>query len=156
MSEFADQVEYAARPVEMVWRLMVFDAPDRFGGMLKRFRFRPTKKNRSHWWRLFDPKQVGDRTHAQKCVPDIKNAGMALKWTEVVKREPRAEPQKRKARVLPQPNAQILSLEIAAENRIAQDALKLTREKRRQAEKLAQVEVYQNADRALRRARGEQ
>ncbi len=73
---------------DKMWRLMVFDVPDRFGGLLARHRFRPTQKNPNHWWRLFDPARPDARGKAEKVLADLKKAGLGSKWTKVDRLQP--------------------------------------------------------------------
>ncbi len=86
MNAFGEQVEYAAKPPPKVWRLMVWDVPDRFGGLLSRLGFRATKKNPAHWWRLFDPAAPADRPFAERCKAEILAAGLKGSWQEVEKK----------------------------------------------------------------------
>lgn len=83
MSDFGDQVEYAGKPLPTAWRLVVFDVPDRLGGLLSRHGFRPTKKNPAHWWRLFDPARPADKEFAERVRADVLAAGLKGKWARV-------------------------------------------------------------------------
>ena len=60
---------------------MIFDAPDRHGGLLERLGFRPTKKNPAHWWRTYNP--ATDREAAQYARQELLQAGLKGKWSEV-------------------------------------------------------------------------
>lgn len=86
MSDFGEAVEYAAAPAPKVWRLMVWDVPDRLGGLLSRLGFRPTKKNPDYWWRLFDPAAPADRMFAERGKAEILAAGLKGSWQQVEKR----------------------------------------------------------------------
>ncbi len=69
-----------------VWRLMVWSVPDRFGGLLARLGFRQTRKNRTHWWRLFDPAAPADKMFAERCKAELLAAGLKGSWQEVEKK----------------------------------------------------------------------
>lgn len=95
---------------EMVWRLMVWDVPDRLGGLLSRLGFRQTKKNAAHWWRIFDPSRPGDKAFAEKCKAELIDAGLKGSWSQVeaqttARSRPNPGPhQKKFARHAPTPN----------------------------------------------------
>lgn len=99
MSEFGDQVEYAARPghAPKAWRLMAFNVPERHVSLMTRHLFRPTKKNPAHWWRLFDPARRGDRDIAAAVLADFRTAAISSKWSEVDPL-PRRKPKKRRGK----------------------------------------------------------
>lgn len=65
------------------WRLMVWTVPDRLSALLERHGFRPTKKNPSNWWRLFDPTRPEDKIFAEQVRTDLMAAGLKGKWSEV-------------------------------------------------------------------------
>lgn len=146
---------------DSVWLLMVFNVPDRLGGLLARLRFRATKKNRAHWWRIFDP----DKEAAEKVKAKLVAAGLHGKWKPVpriagqkskpVRRLKRYGKPERQSKAPQHPDAAVTSVLIAQENRLGRDALKRAIERRRQAETAAQREVYRRADDALKRAKGE-
>jgi hypothetical protein len=147
-----------------VWLLFVFQVPDRHGGLLTRLGFRQTKKNRAHWWRRFDPANPYDKPAAEEVRVKLAAAGLVGKWKEVPAELPaisagakKSAKRKKRDRLVkqqtpPQVSAEILTLQVAKENRLARDALKLAIEKRRQAEKRAQREAYQRAEVSARRA----
>lgn len=88
---FGDDVEVAAKPVPPVWRLMVWDVPDRFGGLLARLGFHATKKNPDNWWRIFDPatpadKSFAERCRAERCRAEILALGLKGSWQQVERR----------------------------------------------------------------------
>lgn len=80
---FSDGVERAAQPAPKVWRLMVWDVHDCFGGVLSRLGFRQTKKNPKNWWRIFDPAAPADKTFAERCKAVILAAGLKGSWQQV-------------------------------------------------------------------------
>lgn len=82
-TEFGEAVELAAAPVPKVWRLMVWNVPDRLGGLLARLGFRATKKNPAHWWRMFDPAAPADKASAERCKAELQAAGLRGSWQEV-------------------------------------------------------------------------
>lgn len=83
---FGADVEYAATPLSNVWRLMVWDVPDRLGGLLSRHGFLPTKKNPKNWWRIFDPASPTDKALAARCKAELTAAGLKGSWQEVKKK----------------------------------------------------------------------
>lgn len=67
-----------------VSRLIVFDVPDRLGGLMERLRFRPTIKNPSHWYRLFNPALPGVHQEARRVLAHLNTAGLdRRKWAMV-------------------------------------------------------------------------
>ncbi len=72
------------------WRLMVWDVPDRLGGLLSRLSFKPTKKNPAHWWRLFDPGR--DKDVAERIRLELLAAGLRGSWQEMEEPKPKDRP----------------------------------------------------------------
>lgn len=81
VSDFGDQVDYAAKPPPKVWRLMIWDAPQNLAALLGRHGFRPTKKNKRNWWRIFDP--ANDREAAATIRIELRDAGLKGSWGQV-------------------------------------------------------------------------
>ena len=71
-----------------VWRLMVWDVPDRLSGLLARLGFRQTKKNPAHWWRVFNPELAADKPFAEKCRAELQAAGLKGSWSQVEPAKP--------------------------------------------------------------------
>lgn len=77
---------------------MLFDVPDRLGGLAARLGFRATKANPKNWYRLFDPAQPGSRDAARQAVAELRAAGIAVErnhWREVEAKEVPKAPRKR-------------------------------------------------------------
>ena len=148
---------------DTVWLLMLFSVPDRHGGLVQRLGFKPTKKKRTNWWRTFDPKIRRAKDDARAVMVRIRSVSIGNKWIEVPRngsRKPNPprgnSPHGSQRRTQTPPiSTKIINLQIAQENRLARDALKIAREKRRQAELLAQTEIDRIARIAVRRSRGE-
>jgi hypothetical protein len=68
-----------------VWRLMVWDVPDRLTGLTARLGFGATKKNPSNWWRTFDP--AIDKAKAVMIREALLNAGLKGSWQRLESRE---------------------------------------------------------------------
>lgn len=83
MGDFSEQIERAAEPLPLVWRLMVWNVPDNLHALLYRFGFRPARKNPQHWWRLFDPRREADREFATRVRGELIAAGLKGKWQQV-------------------------------------------------------------------------
>lgn len=89
MSDFGDQVDFAARSI---WRLMLWDVPENLGGLASRLGFRQTKKNPRHWWRTFDP--ATDKDLAVSMRDELLAAGIKGSWGKITSkpRGPRPPP----------------------------------------------------------------
>lgn len=96
MSDFGEQVEQAAAPLPKVWRLMVWDVPDRLGALMGRLGFRPTRKNHAHYWRIFDPNAPADKVFAERCRAELLAAGLKGSWQQIDKRAWVTLPKRRK------------------------------------------------------------
>jgi hypothetical protein len=68
-----------------VWFLNVHKVPDRYGGLMTRLGFKPSKYAGS-WWALFDPSKPGARAAASDTIAELKNAGLDFKWKQAESR----------------------------------------------------------------------
>jgi hypothetical protein len=63
--------------------LLLFDVPDRLGGLVSRLGFKQSKKIPTNWWRRFDPQRDGERAKAEKIRDQLKKAGLRGKWRKI-------------------------------------------------------------------------
>ena len=123
------------------WLLFAFGVPTNLVALCHRSGLRATKKNPHNFYRKFDG-LASERDEARRVVAALKSAGLSIKWIEAQDRDRPAD-------------AATIKSQTAKELRLAEEAYKRARESRRQAEELANREVYDRAKDALRRARGE-
>ena len=91
------------------------------------------------------------RSHIEK----LKAIGLHCRAKIIKDRRPTPSFKRKAKRPAAAPDTEIINLQIAKENRLAADALKLAIEQRRQAEQAAQREANARAKQALLRAKGE-
>jgi hypothetical protein len=71
---------------EQIWMLTAFNVPDRLGGLVARYGFKPAQKNRTHWNKFFDPDATGAHDLARRVLTDLRNAGLRYQWKSLPKR----------------------------------------------------------------------
>lgn len=150
----------------MTWLLIALDVPDRMGGLMTRLHFTPSKRTPGNWWMRFNPKAKGAKDLARHVIGELERARIRRIWRE--SNDEALQPQKlakRAARELAKQGrknrrrrgagTKIIALQVSQENRLAQDALKRARERRKQADQLAERQVNEHLREVLKRAKGE-
>lgn len=146
----------ASDPKKQVWLILAFPRkPQKHASFLQKLDMRPSRRQPNVFWRRF---QIEDQAAAEYLLSEIKGRHLRANMKRVeeyetrVRRSPaRSSPARRRSTA---PSVEITSIQIAKENRLARDALKLAIEKRRQAERAASVEVNRRAKEVVQRITG--
>jgi hypothetical protein len=137
--------------VSKQWLLIVYDGRGK-DHRLHRMGMRPSTKKAGQYVGFYS---LGAKVQLLRHIDELKSMGLRGIARQIEAREPVRSKQWPRHKTPAGPSAEIISIQIAAENRIARDALKLAREHRRQAEQLAEREANQQAKRAIQRAKGD-
>ena len=138
------------------WRLIVFDGRG-FDRVLHRMGLRPSRSSAHQYIGYY---ALAAEPQLRRHIASLKTAnlhGIAKKIPRrpVAQSTAQQKPKRRSGARPRRPDAEVVSILIAQENRLARDALKRARERRRQAEFLAEREAAERAHKAVRRLKGE-
>lgn len=135
--------------------LLVVAAGRPHDGLLHQLGLRPSKNDASQYLGFY---ALGAKPLMLRHIGEIRAAGLHGVAKQIPQRRAtwsRPKAQRRPQAAAPSPDASIINLEIAKQNRLARDALKLATERRRQAEQAAEREANARARQAYLRAKGE-
>lgn len=123
---------------DCVWTLTVSAVADRYGGLMARLGFRPSKYGRSQWWIVFDPRRTGERTRAAEALKAIREIGATWRWRSKARQ---AAPVRR-----------ALAAKAA---RLGRDGARYLAEEESQTRRLVDRDIQARAARAVARANGD-
>lgn len=135
------------------WLVMVWDVPDRLGGMAARLGLRQSSKNPKNWWIKFDPANAGAKPLAEKVRAELLAAGLSGSWRQVEDDAPKMRRPYHKRHTPASTYTPIIQGNDAGRWKHEQE--RLAREHRKQAEQMAEREMNDHVRQVLRRAKGE-